>query len=146
MTAYWVDYGMSYVNNHAQFRFPLALQCLFALVTIALMLVLPESPRWVSFQDKTMWHFEANNISPNSLLRKNATMMHATSSWPYSRRTNPMKTLSTGRCQRSSTRSMKRERLPMEARTRLCSRMGHKSSSTGQCWELEANSCNNSRV
>lgn len=40
--------GMSYVDNHAQFRFPLALQCLFAVLTIALMLVLPESPRWVS--------------------------------------------------------------------------------------------------
>lgn len=63
MTAYWVDYGMSYINNHAQFRFPLALQCLFALVTVALMLVLPESPRWVSIHDlflKTMWHFKAN--------------------------------------------------------------------------------------
>lgn len=54
---------MSYINNHAQFRFPLALQCLFALVTVALMLVLPESPRWVSIHDlflKTMWHFKAN--------------------------------------------------------------------------------------
>lgn len=40
--------GMSYVDNHSQFRFPLALQCLFAVLTIALMLVLPESPRWVS--------------------------------------------------------------------------------------------------
>ncbi|KAJ4310901.1 hypothetical protein N0V94_008221 [Neodidymelliopsis sp. IMI 364377] len=30
MTAYWVDYGMSYVSNDAQFRFPLALQIAFA--------------------------------------------------------------------------------------------------------------------
>lgn len=39
---------MSYVNNDAQFRFPLALQILFAVVTFFGVLVLPESPRWVS--------------------------------------------------------------------------------------------------
>lgn len=47
MTAYWVDYGMSYVNNESQFRFPLALQCLFALFTFFAIVPLPESPRWV---------------------------------------------------------------------------------------------------
>ncbi|POS75910.1 sugar transporter STL1 [Diaporthe helianthi] len=59
MTAYWVDYGMSYINNPAQFRFPLALQCLFAIVTIALMLLLPESPRWLIAQDR---HDDARKI------------------------------------------------------------------------------------
>ncbi|KAI3397951.1 hypothetical protein diail_10027 [Diaporthe ilicicola] len=59
MTAYWVDYGMSYVDNHSQFRFPLALQCLFAVLTIALMLLLPESPRWLIAQDR---HDEARSI------------------------------------------------------------------------------------
>lgn len=47
MTAYWVDYGMSFVNNAAQFRFPLGLQCLFAVLTAVMMFFLPESPRWV---------------------------------------------------------------------------------------------------
>ncbi|KAL1861527.1 hypothetical protein Daus18300_008790 [Diaporthe australafricana] len=56
---YWVDYGMSYVDNHAQFRFPLALQCLFAVLTIVLMLLLPESPRWLIAQDR---HDDAQNI------------------------------------------------------------------------------------
>ncbi|KAK2613986.1 hypothetical protein N8I77_000851 [Diaporthe amygdali] len=51
--------GMSYVDNHSQFRFPLALQCLFAVLTIALMLVLPESPRWLIAQDR---HDDARNI------------------------------------------------------------------------------------
>jgi hypothetical protein len=49
MTAYWVDYGMSYVHDSSvQFRFPLALQCLFAVVTFIGICLLPESPRWVS--------------------------------------------------------------------------------------------------
>lgn len=42
------DYGMSYVQNESQFRFPLALQILFAVLTFVGVLVLPESPRWVS--------------------------------------------------------------------------------------------------
>lgn len=47
MTAYWVDYGMSYVANEAQFRAPLAIQIIFAFVTFVLVLFLPESPRWL---------------------------------------------------------------------------------------------------
>ncbi|KAL1963340.1 hypothetical protein VTN77DRAFT_8461 [Rasamsonia byssochlamydoides] len=34
--AYWVDYGFSFVQNGAQWRFPIALQVFFALSTIAL--------------------------------------------------------------------------------------------------------------
>lgn len=41
---------MSYVKNEAQFRFPIALQILFAIVTFFGVLCLPESPRWVSFR------------------------------------------------------------------------------------------------
>ncbi|THZ04071.1 general substrate transporter [Aureobasidium pullulans] len=52
MTSYWVDYGMSFVNSEAQFRFPIALQVLFALVTIALLAILPESPRWLIAHDR----------------------------------------------------------------------------------------------
>ncbi|KAF5022477.1 hypothetical protein F66182_5449 [Fusarium sp. NRRL 66182] len=47
MLSYWVDYGMSFVTNDAQFRFPLAFQIFFAIVTFAGVLVLPESPRWL---------------------------------------------------------------------------------------------------
>ncbi|BCS20819.1 sugar porter family MFS transporter [Aspergillus puulaauensis] len=59
MTAYWVDYGMSYVNNDAQFRFPLALQILFAIVTFLGILVLPESPRWLIAHDR---HNDARQV------------------------------------------------------------------------------------
>jgi hypothetical protein len=47
MTAYWIDYGFSFVQSAAQFRVPLALQIVFALATIILVLFLPESPRYL---------------------------------------------------------------------------------------------------
>ncbi|KAG9254502.1 general substrate transporter [Emericellopsis atlantica] len=59
MLSYWVDYGMSFVSNDAQFRFPLALQIFFAVVTFVGMLVLPESPRWLIAHDR---HDEARKI------------------------------------------------------------------------------------
>ncbi|KAI9375196.1 hypothetical protein BJX61DRAFT_531824 [Aspergillus egyptiacus] len=69
MTAYWVDYGMSYVENDSQFRFPLALQILFAIVTFFGVLVLPESPRWLIAHDR---HNDARqvlwSVQPNASL------------------------------------------------------------------------------
>ncbi|KAK6063357.1 hypothetical protein SCUP515_12473 [Seiridium cupressi] len=59
MTAYWIDYGMSFVNNDSQFRFPLALQCAFALATLAGITFLPESPRWLVAHDR---HEEARHV------------------------------------------------------------------------------------
>ncbi|KAJ9149337.1 Sugar transporter STL1 [Pleurostoma richardsiae] len=59
MTAYWVDYGMSFVENDSQFRFPLALQCLFAVLTFAGVIFLPESPRWLVAHDR---HDEARQV------------------------------------------------------------------------------------
>jgi hypothetical protein len=52
---------MSFVENEAQFRFPIAFQIVFAAVTAVMVFVLPESPRWVrifvshkSFQSLTL--------------------------------------------------------------------------------------------
>ncbi|KAG4423181.1 hypothetical protein IFR04_003679 [Cadophora malorum] len=59
MMAYWVDYGFSFVNSAAQFRVPLALQIVFAVITFAGIIVLPESPRWLLAHDK---HEEARHI------------------------------------------------------------------------------------
>lgn len=50
---------MSYVSSQAQFRFPLALQILFAVLTVMGIIVLPESPRWLIAHDK---HEEARHI------------------------------------------------------------------------------------
>ncbi|RMJ25843.1 sugar transporter [Aspergillus sp. HF37] len=44
--AYWVDFGMSYVHSTAAWRFPVALQILFALCMSLGASLLPESPRW----------------------------------------------------------------------------------------------------
>jgi hypothetical protein len=59
MTAYWVDYGMSHVPNDSQFRFPLALQCAFAIATLIGIMFLPESPRWLVAHDR---HDEARKV------------------------------------------------------------------------------------
>lgn len=59
MLSYWVDYGMSYVASEAQFRFPLALQIVFAMVTFAGVCFLPESPRWLIAHDR---HDEARRV------------------------------------------------------------------------------------
>jgi hypothetical protein len=59
MMAYWVDYGFSFVNSAAQFRVPLALQIVFAVITFAGIMVLPESPRWLLAHER---HDEARHI------------------------------------------------------------------------------------
>jgi hypothetical protein len=38
---------MSYVDNEAQFRFPIGLQIIFAIMTFVGIWFLPESPRWL---------------------------------------------------------------------------------------------------
>ncbi|GAB1212278.1 hypothetical protein ATERTT37_001410 [Aspergillus terreus] len=54
-----IHYGMSYVKSEAQFRFPLALQILFAIITFIGVILLPESPRWLIAHDR---HNEARHI------------------------------------------------------------------------------------
>src|SRR5690348_13235567 len=73
MLSYWTDYGMSFVSSQAQFRFPIALQILFAFVTIAAVAVLPESPRWLVAHGRSLearqilWRLQKNAraISPD---------------------------------------------------------------------------------
>ncbi|KAF4768663.1 hypothetical protein N7455_000317 [Penicillium solitum] len=44
----WMNYGFTFIpHSPVSWRFPLGFQCFFALVTIAFVLVAPESPRWL---------------------------------------------------------------------------------------------------
>lgn len=45
--AYWIDFGLSYVDSSVQWRFPVAFQIVFAIIMCIGMAVLPESPRWL---------------------------------------------------------------------------------------------------
>jgi len=47
LIAYWIDYGCLYGPDDFTWRFPIAFQCVFAMIVIVLMLNLPESPRWL---------------------------------------------------------------------------------------------------
>ncbi|KAK7051554.1 hypothetical protein VNI00_004533 [Paramarasmius palmivorus] len=52
MLAYWVDYGLRNNETGYQWRLPLALQVVFAVVTIFFVCFLPESPRWLANQGR----------------------------------------------------------------------------------------------
>lgn len=47
VTAYWFDFGMSFVGGAIAWRLPIAFQMVFAIVVIILVFALPESPRWL---------------------------------------------------------------------------------------------------
>ncbi|RAO73168.1 uncharacterized protein BHQ10_009180 [Talaromyces amestolkiae] len=51
--AYWIDFGLSYVESSVQWRFPVAFQILFAILVVIGALMLPESPRWFIMHGKT---------------------------------------------------------------------------------------------
>ncbi|UPK94714.1 hypothetical protein LCI18_005649 [Fusarium solani-melongenae] len=44
--AYWVDFGFTRMDNQISWRFPVALQVLFAVCAGSIVLLLPDTPRW----------------------------------------------------------------------------------------------------
>ncbi|CAK7909774.1 high-affinity glucose transporter 1 [[Candida] anglica] len=50
--AYWLDFGLHYVNSSIQWRLPIAGQIVFALILFVGSLNLPESPRWLVAHDR----------------------------------------------------------------------------------------------
>lgn len=48
VTSQWINYGMTFIaSNSVAWRFPLAFQMFFAILTIILVPFLPDSPRWL---------------------------------------------------------------------------------------------------
>lgn len=52
MIAYWLDFGLSYVDNSISWRLPVALQIVFAIVMFIGVAFLPDSPRWLVSQHR----------------------------------------------------------------------------------------------
>ncbi|OJJ51652.1 hypothetical protein ASPZODRAFT_156496 [Penicilliopsis zonata CBS 506.65] len=51
--AYWVDYGLGFLNNEISWRVPFALQAVYPIVALGFTLFLPESPRWLAAHGHT---------------------------------------------------------------------------------------------
>jgi len=50
--AYWVDFGFVQLNSQVSWRFPIAFQAFFAIISLAGMLILPDTPRWYYAQGR----------------------------------------------------------------------------------------------
>lgn len=68
--AYWLDFGLSYVDSSVQWRFPVAFQIVFAAMLLAGILQLPESPRWLIAHDRKPEAYQIlaalNDVEPES--------------------------------------------------------------------------------
>lgn len=51
LIAYWLEYGIAGYQSSFSWRFPMAFQAVLALITSAMLLVMPESPRWLFLHD-----------------------------------------------------------------------------------------------
>lgn len=68
--SYWLDFGFSFLEpSSISWRFPIAFQIIFALIILAFILELPESPRWLILkgkEDEALWVLAAlNDKSPD---------------------------------------------------------------------------------
>lgn len=52
VVAYWIDFGLDFVDSSVAWRFPIAFQAIFAMIMVVLVLGLPESPRWLLTQHR----------------------------------------------------------------------------------------------
>ncbi|GJN93425.1 hypothetical protein Rhopal_006480-T1 [Rhodotorula paludigena] len=57
--AYWIDFGLSYVDSSVAWRFPIAFQIVFAIMLVYGVWFLPESPRWLMHEGR---HVDAQRV------------------------------------------------------------------------------------
>jgi sugar porter (SP) family MFS transporter len=50
--SYWLDFGFSFLSSSVSWRFPIAFQIFIALLILAFVMFLPESPRWLIFKGR----------------------------------------------------------------------------------------------
>ncbi|KAJ5797797.1 General substrate transporter [Penicillium pulvis] len=51
--SYWVDFGLMFADpNEVAWRFPISFQIVFAVIILAFVMFLPESPRWLIFKGR----------------------------------------------------------------------------------------------
>jgi hypothetical protein len=62
MMVYWIDYAFSTISRGAEtsyvWRVPTIMQCIFLLPMIVLVLIIPETPRWLAGHDRNEECFE----------------------------------------------------------------------------------------
>ncbi|GME50436.1 sugar transporter stl1 [Neofusicoccum parvum] len=51
--ANWINYALFFRDGAFQWRFPLAFQLVFAMISIPIMIFLPETPRWLMLKDRS---------------------------------------------------------------------------------------------
>ena len=49
---YWIDYGFSNSTGSYAWRIPVILQCIFLIPMLFIIMILPESPRWLAAHDR----------------------------------------------------------------------------------------------
>ena len=60
--AYWLDFGLSFVDSSVSWRFPTAFQIVFAVILIVGVIWLPESPHWLLAHAEERPEYEARAL------------------------------------------------------------------------------------